>query len=299
MSLRQRGRWLLGVEAETIALLLALAAVAWLITHRRMAGMDAGPGTDLGALGWYVGIWVTMMAAMMLPSSAPMVVAFARASRNRGDRRVRAATWAFVGGYLAVWTACGLAAYGIFRLGAAAGSGRLAWDRAGPVAAGAAVGAAGLYQMTSLKAACLRRCRSPLLFVVGHWRPGLTPAARLGAQLGVVCVGCCAGLMLVLFAVGVMSVFWMVVVAAAVAAEKLLTRPRVLGGLLGLALVGLGLWIATAPASVPHLTDPAEAATMHMSPGRSSSPPARIDPPRVPSAPAHHDSPMSPEMSTP
>src|SRR5712691_2068915 len=87
---------------------LAGALVAWIVTVERMRGMDAGPGTDLGGLGWYVGIWVTMMAAMMLPSAAPMILLFSRVSGER-ERRGQpfVPTWVFVAGYLAVWTAYG------------------------------------------------------------------------------------------------------------------------------------------------------------------------------------------------
>src|SRR5437868_9809813 len=114
-----------------------------------MQGMDAGPGTDLGGLGWYLGIWVTMMAAMMLPSAAPMVLLFARISserRRRGQDFVP--TTFFVAGYIAVWTVYGLGAYGLFRAVTAAGTGYLAWDRAGPYVVGVAVAAAGLYELT-------------------------------------------------------------------------------------------------------------------------------------------------------
>src|SRR5712691_10221272 len=123
------------------ALLLAAALAAWIVTVNRMRGMDAGPGTDLGGLGWYLGIWVTMMAAMMLPSVAPMVLIFARVSRER-HRRGRAAlvpTWVFLAGYLAAWTVYGLIAYGVFRLVTAVDFGVLAWDEAGSYFAGGAI----------------------------------------------------------------------------------------------------------------------------------------------------------------
>src|SRR6266536_2303977 len=113
--------------------ILGAALVSWIVTFDRMRGMDAGPGTDLGGLGWFVGIWVTMMAAMMLPSVAPMVLVFARVSRER-QRQERAGfvpTWVFLAGYLAAWTAYGLLAYGVFRLVTGIDSGFLAWDRAG------------------------------------------------------------------------------------------------------------------------------------------------------------------------
>src|SRR4051794_26369716 len=122
---------------------LAGALVAWIITIERMRGMDAGPGTALGALGWYVGIWVTMMAAMMLPAAAPMVLLFAKVSGARRQEGAFVPTWVFVAGYVAVWTAYGLVAYGLYRAIVAAGTDYLAWDRAGPYVAGGALVAAG------------------------------------------------------------------------------------------------------------------------------------------------------------
>ena len=206
-----------------MATLLAATLVAWIVTVERMLGMDAGPGTDLGGLGWFLGIWVTMMAAMMLPSVSPMVLLFARVSREQARRgqAVLVPTWLFVAGYLAVWTVAGLAAYGIYRAFVSAGTDWLAWDRAGPYVTGAALLAAGLYQLTPLKDVCLRHCRSPLHFLLHGWRPGRIGAVRMGMEHGAYCLGCCWGLMLALFALGVMSLFWMAVVGAVILVEKL------------------------------------------------------------------------------
>jgi predicted metal-binding membrane protein len=257
------------------ATLVAGALVAWIVTVERMRGMDAGPGTDLGGLGWYVGIWTTMMAAMMLPSALPMVVLFSRVSRERARRGFAelVPSWLFVAGYLAVWTAYGLVAYGIYRAVIAAGTEWLAWDRAGPYVAGAALAAAGLYELTPLKDVCLRHCRSPLHFLLHDWRKGRLGAFRMGAEHGAFCVGCCWGLMLALFALGVMSLFWMAVVAAVILAEKLAPAGDRLTRLFAVALVALGVWVAAAPASVPGLVEPnshgadlARMKMMHMKP---------------------------------
>jgi len=229
--------------------LLGVALVAWVVAVQRMRGMDAGPGTDLGGLGWFLGIWVTMTAAMMLPSAAPMVLAYARAASE-------SRTLLFVAGYLAAWTAYGLAAYGLYRAVARAQPDWLAWDRGGPYVAGAAIVAAGLYQLTPLKEACLRHCRGPFMYVVRGWRPGRRGALRMGAEHGLVCVGCCWGLMLALFALGVMSLFWTAVVAAAIFAEKVLPRGLTLSRSLAVVLVVLGLLVAVAPARVPGLNRP-------------------------------------------
>src|SRR5213075_1653058 len=123
---QRRGRLPRAVRTRATTVgLLGGALAAWAVSVLRMRGMDAGPGTDLGGLGWFLGIWLTMTAAMMLPSSAPMVLAYARSSG-------RPRTGSFVAGYVVAWTAYGLAAYGLYRLVAGAGLGWLDWDRGGP-----------------------------------------------------------------------------------------------------------------------------------------------------------------------
>jgi predicted metal-binding membrane protein len=228
---------------------LAAAFVAWIVTVHRMRGMDDGPGTDLGGFGRYVGIWTTMTAAMMLPSVAPAVSLFASL---RGD----APAWIFVAGYLLAWTGYGLLAYGLYRGIRASAPGFLAWEERGPWVAGAALAAAGLYQLTPLKAACLRHCRSPLHFLL-RGRRGRAGAVRTGLEHGAYCVGCCAGLMLALFALGVMSLLWMAVVAAAILVEKAFPGGEPVARGLAVVLVAAGVWVAAAPASVPGLTQPA------------------------------------------
>ena len=244
-------RLTLRARATIVASLLGAALVAWIVTVQRMRGMDAGPGTDLGSLGWYLGIWVTMMAAMMLPSAAPAVVMFARA-------REQVQTWAFVVGYLLAWAGYGLAAYAVYRAIRAEAPSFLAWDQHGPWVAGGALAVAGLYQLTPLKSACLRHCRSPLHFLL-HGRPGSVGALWMGIEHGSICIGCCVGLMLALFALGVMSLFWMAVVAAAILIEKALPGGETFARLLAVVLVALGIWVAASPGSVPGLTQPSDA----------------------------------------
>ena len=241
-------RLTLRAHATIVAALLGAALVAWIVTVERMHGMDAGPGTDLGTFGWYLGIWVTMMAAMMLPSAAPAVLLFAR---TRGD----AQTWAFVGGYLLAWTGYGLIAYAVYRVVRAQAPMFLAWDEQGPWMAGGALAVAGLYQLTPLKSACLRHCRSPLHFLL-RGRPGALGALWTGIEHGTICIGCCIGLMLALFALGVMSLFWMAVVAAAILVEKVLPGGEAFARVLAVVLIALGVWVAASPGSVPGLTQP-------------------------------------------
>jgi predicted metal-binding membrane protein len=239
-------------------LLAVLAAAAWLLTNEQMAGMDAGPGTDPGTLGFFVGVWVVMMAAMMFPSIAPMVVMQVRIQEGQRESAARGAgaTSCFVAGYLVAWAAAGLVGYGIYRLGRAATGDAFAWANAGPYLAGGIVLAAAAYQLTPLKDACLRRCRSPLMFLISHWRPGPAGGLRMGIVHGAWCIGCCWALMAALFALGVMSLGWMALIAALIAVEKLLPWRALASGGIAVLLLVLGLGVAFAPASVPGLTVP-------------------------------------------
>jgi len=242
-----------------IVALLLLAAIGWAVTDERMRGMDAGPGTDPGALGFYVSAWVVMMAAMMFPSVAPMVTMFAgiqEGKRSRGKDVPVGMTALFIGGYLVTWTIAGLVAFAIFDLGRSLSIEALGWDRAGPYVAGGVIAAAALYQLTPLKDACLTRCRDPLGFLTTAWRPGRIGALRMGVQHGGWCVGCCWALMAALFALGVMSVGWMVFIAALIATEKLLPWKAVANRGIAVLLVALGVAVAFAPESVPGLTLP-------------------------------------------
>jgi len=241
-----------------LAAILGGATLAtWAVTVARMRGMDAGPGTDLGALGWFLGVWVTMMAAMMLPSVAPMALLFARLSGERRRRgRSFVPTWVFLCGYLAAWTGYGLVAYGLFRLIRSADLHALGWNAQGPLIAGGAIAAAGIYQLTPLKRVCLRHCRSPLHYVLGGWREGHRGALRMGLEHGAYCVGCCWGLMLILFALGAMSLTWMLIVAGLIFAEKVLPFGHRLTPYFAVAFVAAGIWVAAAPGSVPGLKQP-------------------------------------------
>jgi predicted metal-binding membrane protein len=254
-----RGEALLG------AVLLVLAVVAWTVTADRMEGMDAGPGTDPGTLGFFVVVWVVMMAAMMFPSVLPMVVVYGRVSRRR------ARTWLFVSGYLVTWTLAGLVAYGLFVAGRALFGSSLAWDAGGRWFAGSVLVLAAVYQLTPLKNACLTRCRGPLRFVLEAWRDGRLGALRMGVVQGAWCVGCCWALMASLFALGVMSLAWMAFVAALIALEKLAPWRVIANRAIAVALVVLGVALVAWPDRVPGVTVPgspaADAAMMRMGGG--------------------------------
>jgi predicted metal-binding membrane protein len=246
------------IDLALVASLVVLAGAAWVLTGDRMAGMDAGPGTDLGGPGWFVGLWVTMMAAMMLPSLAPMVVGYARieeGSRGRGRTALTGATAVFVVGYLLAWATAGLLGYTIVEGVREVDPGFLAWDELGPYVAGGVILGAALYQLSPLKDSCLRQCRSPAM-LLQHWRPGRMGALRMGFEHGGFCIGCCWALMAALFAVGVMNVAWMALIAAVIAAEKLLPRRAIANRGIAVVLAALAIAVAFASADVPALTIP-------------------------------------------
>jgi predicted metal-binding membrane protein len=208
--------------ASVLTATVGLAAASWVVAVWQMSGMDMGVATRLGSFGFFVAVWVSMMAAMMLPGAAPAVL-----RRVHVSGRVRAVPL-FVGSYLAVWTLVGVAVYALYR-------------PHGSFVAGVVAIAAGVYEFTPLKRHFRRRCRES----VGS-----------GFGFGFDCVGSSIGLMLVLVAVSVMSVTWMSVIAVLVLAQKLLPAKAAIDVPLALAIVGLGFLIVIAPSSVPGLTPP-------------------------------------------
>jgi predicted metal-binding membrane protein len=206
------------VEVTAVVVTLGAAAACWLIAFHRMNGMDMGVATTLGSFSFFLVAWVSMMAAMMLPGALPAVLRTARARR-----RIDAAPL-FAASYLAVWTLVGLLVYAVYR-------------PHGTAAAGALTICVGLYELTPLKRACRRRCR----------------ASRSGLGFGINCLGSSAGLMLLLLAVGVMSITWMCVVALVVLAQKLLPPRAIADVAVAVVILGLGVAILLAPSSVPGL----------------------------------------------
>ena len=269
------GELLPSLQLAIVGALVALAALAWWATDLRMAGMDAGPGTDPGALGFYVTTWVVMMAAMMFPSIAPMVLMHAGLQRGRRDRSMSApvgATACFVGGYLLVWAMAGLVGYGALKVGRQIDGDVLAWDHAGRWVAAGVLTAAAVYEFTPWKHACLKRCRSPLSFLVFQWRDGRAGAARMGIVHGAWCLGCCWALMAALFALGAMSLVWMALVAALIAFEKLLPWRAVATGAVAVVLASLAIGVAAAPHQVPGLSVPSAMDGMEHAPGPAMAP---------------------------
>jgi predicted metal-binding membrane protein len=241
-----------------VSVLLVAAAGAWWSTAERMSGMDAGPGTGLGTLGWFFGVWALMMAAMMLPSLAPTAAAYAILA----DRREPSRWLLFVGGYLLAWSAAGVLAYGLFELGRGLFDGVLAWNRGGRWLAGSVLALAALYQLTPLKGACLAKCRSPLRVMQENWREGWPGAVAMGVRSGGWCIGCSWALMAGLFALGVMSLTWMALVAVLVALEKVGPWPRAARAATTIALIALTVGILAAPHDLPGLVVPGSSGAM-------------------------------------
>jgi predicted metal-binding membrane protein len=235
-----------------VALLFALAALGWWWTIGQMRGMDGGPWTALGTFAWFVGVWVVMMAAMMLPSVVPTVALYSRMTKTRS----LVAPLLFTSGYLIAWGAIGVATFGIALGGGRLWSDVLAWDRAGRWVAGAVLIGAAAYELTPLKDVCLGKCRSPLGFLLGSWRGGASGAVQMGVRHGAWCIGCCWALMLSLFALGVMSVIWMAVVAGLIAFEKLIPSRRLATWGTAAVLVVFGVLLLVAPDALPGLTRP-------------------------------------------
>jgi predicted metal-binding membrane protein len=208
--------------AAALTVTLGAAAACWAVAVWQMSGMDMGVATRLGSFGFFIAVWVAMMAAMMLPGAAPAVI-----RRVRAGGGVRAVP-VFAGSYLAVWALVGIVVYAV--------------DRPhGSVAAGVTVIAAGAYELTPVKRRFRRRCRD---------------AAGSGFGFGLCCAGSSAGLMAMLVALGVMSVPWMAAIAVVVLVQKLLPVKAALDVPLALAIAGLGIWIILAPSSVPGLAPP-------------------------------------------
>jgi predicted metal-binding membrane protein len=195
-----------------------------------------------------------MMAAMMFPSVSPTVALYARLARQGS----RLGPYVFAAGYLVTWTAAGLAAYGVFKLGDALLGGGLAWDGAGRWLAGGILILAAAYELTPWKDVCLSKCRSPLGFLMSAWRDGTWGAFEMGARHGAWCVGCCWALMASLFALGVMSLAWMAFVAALIALEKTVPFGRVVSYATAGLLLVLGVALLAAPDAVPGLMIPSD-----------------------------------------
>ena len=225
----------LSLAGKDVAVLLMLAAAAWAGTVAIARGMSGMTGTMGLGLAVFVPVWTLMMAAMMVPSVAPTASLYAKTVR--GNRAVRIG--GLVAGYLLVWAAAGVPAYGLAWL-----AGRLAGSHPGAahVLAVTLFAVCGIYQLTSLKDRCLAHCRSPLglLLHYGSYR-GKLRDLRVGVHHGAYCLGCCWGLMIVLIALGVMNLAAMVGLAVLVLIEKLWVRGPLVGRIAGVAALAVAI----------------------------------------------------------
>lgn len=223
-------------HAIIFAALAGAAALAWLY-------LLSMPPMAMGAAAMFV-MWWVMMTGMMLPSAAPMTLTFATVNRRRRELgNAYVPTAVFVAGYLLAW--------GVFSLVATAVQWALehvalispGMRLSSPLVGGLVFMAAGLYQLTPLKHVCLRRCRSPLAFVLERWHEGAAGALRMGAVHGAYCLGCCALLMALLFVGGVMNLLWAAAIAAWVLMEKLLPGGEALARAAGVIAILVGAWM--------------------------------------------------------
>jgi predicted metal-binding membrane protein len=252
--------------------LLAVTAIAWAFTLYQPFAMSASMGSAMGemegmedmamdsmAAGWsfaglliFVTVWTIMMVAMMLPAAAPMILIFASAQARR-NRQVAVPTWIFVAGYILVWAAAGLGAYVLDQAFTKLVSSQASLDPGtwAPLALGITLILAGLYQFTPLKHVCLRQCRSPWGFVAQYWREGRTGAVNMAVRHGLYCLGCCWALFAVLTAVGMMSIAWMLSLTMVVFAEKVFPYGVRISAAVGVALIAIGLLIASGALQLP------------------------------------------------
>lgn len=232
-----------------IALVLGLLTVAaWLLTFVLMgSGMPAGTmggptAPAVAAVPLDAAMWVAMMAAMMLPSTAPVLAMVGQIARSRQRQGIRTATPAAFGvGYLLVWAVVGLVAAGIDLGGRAALGGNATLTAVAPIAAGLILALAGLYQLSPLKDRCLAHCRSPFGFLLTHWREGIGGAVVLGARHGLYCLGCCWALMVTLLVCGALGIVWPLTLALLIFLEKVVPGGRYAARAAAIGLVVLGL----------------------------------------------------------
>lgn len=239
------------------AALLALTSWSWYAVVQRshdsmsgMAGMAGMTGMTPGAVeaATFVLEWGVMMAAMMLPSAAPMIMLYGTVRRRLsadGERAIPG--WLFGATYVGFWTLSGIPVYAGY-VGASKLRMCCAWfTGAAPYLVAAVLVAAGLYQLTSLKRACLAQCESPLSFLMTRWRTGYRATFALATRHALYCIGCCWALMVILVVAGMMGIWWVTGIAVVVFAEKILPAGRRVATGVGFALIALGLVVAGVP----------------------------------------------------
>jgi predicted metal-binding membrane protein len=259
LALLTAGSWAFTIyQARTMHMPMGVAVLG--AADVRMDSMGEMAPSGMATSGWspvgaaaFLAIWTVMMAAMMLPAATPMVLIFDAVQAKRRGLPSFVSTWIFVSGYLLVWTAAGLAVYALARLVSDLASDLGPAERKWWVslALGSTLVAAGLYQLTPLKRVCLIHCRSPLGFVLRHWREGQVGVLRMGLQHGAYCLGCCWLLFAVLVSAGIMSLAWMVLLTVVVFVEKVFPQGRRISIGVGAACIAVGVLVATGATEMP------------------------------------------------
>jgi len=258
----------LGRERNAIlGTLLVLSAACWALIVWQWYTAD---GTDMGltmgmAAPLFLALWVAMMVAMMFPTAAPMILLFARIQKGKSARaQASVPPWIFVGAYLAVWVAFGVAANAT-AIGAERLAGRSIWLlNAAPRIGGGMLIAAGLYQLSPLKDVCLSKCRTPMQFVLTSWRDGHAGAWRMGIEHGVYCLGCCWMLFVILFPLGIMNVAAMALITLLIFAEKSSPLSRAAVMLAAVGLIAYGAFILFVPDALPTAMSTTKMSTTNM-----------------------------------
>jgi len=265
-AVRNQSTWATMLARPTFgvgAALLVLTVLAWL----QLAGLVPGTGAAMhhaahvGGAGQHAmhhawqpadfgvvfAMWLVMAVAMMLPTAAPAILAYADIARGPAAAATGVSLTSFAGGYLAAWWLFGVVATAAQWLLAVTAQHTPAFSASSPVLGGTLLVGAGLYQFSSLKQACLTQCRSPMMFFIAHWRDGTAGAFNLGLRHGMHCVGCCWALMALMLFAGMMSLAWTVALTALMLAEKVLPGGPLLGRVVGIALLTWGgVMLATA-----------------------------------------------------
>jgi predicted metal-binding membrane protein len=253
------------VRATLLIVVVLLTATAWILTYSQVHAMgflmQVGVPMSLGMEGRagfasffvFTGMWLVMMVAMMLPSSYPTLQLHRTVYRKRTPG-AWGGTFLFALSYFLVWTATGAFFYAAYVL---IGKLRASLPGAEPLvlrAAGAVLIVSGLYQWSRLKQACLKHCQNPLHFVMEHWHDGRFGALRMGAAHGVYCFGCCWGLMMILFVMGIMNLGWMAAIGALILLEKVAPTGKWLSRTIGAVFVGIGLIVVFFPGVLHQLS---------------------------------------------
>jgi predicted metal-binding membrane protein len=245
-----------GGRALLLGSIMAVAGTAWLVlaTSSLPSGRTAillphAHSEGLTAFGVVVLMWFVMMVAMMLPAVTPWLLGFATMTRTNGGGFPYLSVGLFAGGYFAIWLAYSLG-------GAWLQIGLQQWGflhpdlRVSAVLGGVLLVAAGLFQMTPLKAACLAHCRNPLTFFLARWQDGPAGAFQMGFRHGVYCLGCCWALMALSFALGVMNLLWMAALTLIICVEKIASGGERMSRALGFVLMAWGVWVLVVGAGV-------------------------------------------------